>query len=109
MIDSEKFRLQLLKLMNDWDVEVMESTDQELVEIYDQIMELAEGGEGVLGNRDYAEMHTAQILEVMIRWEMRIRSEGEELPGVPYDPILNAAEARLSNRLTRLRAEANPN
>jgi hypothetical protein len=109
MIDFKKCRDQVLKLTNDWDVEVMESTDEELREVYDRVSSLVEGGEEELGNRDYSDLHAAQILETLIRWELHIRSTGEELPGVPYDPSQSAAEERRARAKKRERGEANPN
>src|SRR5579859_5304110 len=94
VIDFKKCRDQVLKLTHDWDLDVMESTDQELLEVYDQVSTLAKAGEDGLGNRDYSDLHAAQILEVMIRWELHIRSTGEEAPGMPYDPAQAAAEER---------------
>ena len=81
MIDFKKCRDQVLKLTNDWDVEVMESTDEELREVYDLVAPLAKAGEEGLGKGDYSDLHAAQMLEVMIRWEMHIRREGEEARG----------------------------
>jgi hypothetical protein len=101
MIDFKKCRDQVLRLTNDWDVEVMESTVEELREVYEEVSSLVEGGEEALGGRDYSDLHAAQMLEVMIRCELHLRSTGEELPGVPYDPARTAAEER------RDRARAN--
>ena len=109
MIDFKKSRDQVLKLTNDWDLDVMESTDEELREVYDQISSLAEAGEAGLGKRDYSDLHAAQMLEVMIRWELHIRSTGEEAPGMPYDPAQAAAEERQRKLKKRQRIEANPN
>ncbi|HSZ57257.1 MAG TPA: hypothetical protein VK797_16440 [Tepidisphaeraceae bacterium] len=107
MIDFQRYRDQLLRFTNDWDVEVMESTDEELREVYEEVSSLVKGGEEGLGARDYCELHVAQILEVMIRWELRLRSTGEELPGVPYDPARTAAEERRNQARRRAWSEAN--
>ena len=85
----------------------MESTDQELRELYEQVSSLAKGGEEKLGARDYCELHVAQIVEVMIRWELHLRSTGEELPGVPYDPAETAAKQRLERAIRRAWGEVN--
>ena len=107
MIDLQRYREQIFRLTNDWDVEVMESTDEELREVYEQVSSLAKGGEEKLGARDYNELHVAQIVEVMIRWELHLRSTGEELPGVPYDPARTAAEQRRNQARRRALGEAN--
>ena len=107
MIDFKKCRDQVLKLTNEWDVEVMESTDEELREIYDLVSPLAKAGEEGLGKGDYSDLHAAQMLEVMIRWEMHIRSTGEEAPGMPYDPVQAAAEERRRLAKKRARGQAN--
>lgn len=107
MIDLEKYRDQIFRLTNEWDVEVMESTDDELREVYEQVASLAKGGEEQLGARDYNELHVAQIVEVMIRWELHLRKTGEELPGVPYDPARTAAEQRRDQARRRAWGEAN--
>lgn len=109
MIDFKKWRDQVLKLTNEMDIEVMEADEAELQRAYGEALELVNGGEEGLGDRDYSDLHTARILEVMIRWELRIRAAGEEAPGMPYDPKRSAAESRVERALRRMRSESNPN
>jgi len=109
MINFKKCRDQVLHLTQDWDIDVMESTDDELREVYEHVEPLARGGEDALDKRDYSDLHAAQMLEVMIRWELYIREKGEEAPGMPYDPARAAAEERQSRAQRRERREAHPN
>ena len=109
MINFKKCRDQVLHLTQDWDIDVMESTDDELREVYEQVEPLARGGEEALNKRDYSDLHAAQMLEVMIRWELYIREKGEEAPGMPYDPAQAAAEERQARAQRRERREAHPN
>jgi hypothetical protein len=109
MLDFKRCRDQVLELLYDWDVDVIEATDEELETLYEQISPLAEGGEDNLGGLCNSDLHAAQMLEVMIRWELRIRETGEELPGIPYDRDLSAEVARENRQKRRERGRANSN
>ena len=109
MIDFNKCRDQILSLTNDWGVEVMEATVAELHEVYEHVSGLVKGGEKGLGGLAYSDLHAAQILETMIRFELEIRAAGEEAPGMPYDPAQSAAEIRRMQARRRSRSDSNPN
>src|ERR1700733_6292398 len=103
MIDFKKYRNQILSVMNEWEVDIMEATEHELREVYDHVRQLAKAGEQGLGKLCYSDLHAAQVLEPMIRWELHLRETGEELPGIPYDPSRTAAEERERQRRKRAR------